>query len=97
MRLIVAFMSGVLVCGLLILGAKSVLPTKADEDTGDNATANFTETLTNLLPDIEAIYRESLTMPFIKAESKIYDEDIAEFYSELLDKTGIRPAANGTE
>ena len=92
MRLIVAFMSGVLVCGLLILGAKSVLPTKADEDPSANTTENITETLTNLIPDFEKIYEEALTLPFIKAESKIYDEDIAEYYSELLDKTGIRPA-----
>ena len=49
-------------------------------------------TLTNLIPDFEKIYEEALITPFIKAESKIYDEDIAEFYSELLDRTGIRPA-----
>ena len=85
-------MSGVLVCGLLILGAKSVLPTHAFDDASDNTTENITQTFLNLLPDIEAIYKESLTQPFIKAESKIYDEDIAEYYADLLDKTGIRPA-----
>lgn len=97
MRLVVAFMSGVLVCGLLILGAKSVLPMRADDDPGANTTENITETLINLIPDFEKIYEESLTLPFIKAESKIYDEDIAEFYSELLDRTGIRPAEGGTD
>jgi hypothetical protein len=39
------------------------------------------------MPDIEKIYRESLTMPFIKAGSKIYDEDIAEFYNDLINNT----------
>jgi hypothetical protein len=88
-RLFVAFMSGVVVCGLLILGARSVLPTRADEAT-DNATENVTMTLVNLLPNIEKIYEESLTLPFTKAASKIYDEDIADFYSDLLDRTGLR-------
>jgi hypothetical protein len=97
LRLVVAFTSSVLVCGLLILGAKSVLPTKADEDSCDNVTGNFMETITNLLPDIETIYRESLTTPFIKTESKIYDEDIAEYNFELLDRTGIHPKAEGTD
>jgi len=97
MRLIVAFMSGVLVCGLLILGAKSVLPTRADVDASANTTENVTDSLVNLIPDIERIYKEALTMPFLKAESKIYDDDIAEFYSELLDRTGIRPTDNATQ
>ena len=91
MRLVVAFMSGVLVCGLLIIGGKSVLvlPTQADE-ASDNATENVTMTLVNLIPNVEEIYEESLTLPFTRAESKIYDPDIAEFYSELLDRTGLR-------
>jgi hypothetical protein len=92
MRLIVSFVSGVVVCGLLALGAKSVLPTQADENTSDNTTDNVTESLTALLPDIERIYKEALITPFIKAEEKIYDEDIAEFYSDLLDRTGLRPS-----
>ena len=69
------------VCGILVLGANVVLPTQADEDPGENTTENITTTLTNLIPNIEEIYRESLTLLFTKAESKIYDEDIAEFYS----------------
>lgn len=89
MRLVVAFISGVVVCGLLVLGAKSVLPTQAN-DAGDNTTENVTMTLVNMIPNIEEIYEESLTLPFTKAADKIYDEDIAEFYSELLDRTGLR-------
>ena len=30
-------------------------------------------------------------MPFSKAESKIYDKDIAEYYRALMDKTGLAP------
>ena len=92
MRLIIPFMAGVLVCGLLILGAKSVLPTRADEDPSANTTENVTQSLVDLIPDIERIYQEALTTPFVQAESKIYDEDIADFYSELMDRTGLRPA-----
>ena len=92
MRMITGFVSGFLICGLLVLGAMTVLPTQADEDPSGNATENITNSLVTLLPDIETIYKESLTTPFIKAEEKIYDEDIAEFYSDLLDRTGLRPA-----
>lgn len=42
------------------------------------------------VPAIEKIYRESLTMPFKKAEAKIWDEDIADFYSDLMDVTGLQ-------
>ena len=67
------------------------MPIRA-EDSGstDNLTGlseNLTQNLIDLIPDIEKIYRESLTAPFVKAKDKIYDEDIAEFYQDLIDKT----------
>ena len=93
MRLIVAFISGVVVCGLLVLGAKAVLPTRADTD-NTTPSDNVTQSLVDLIPDIEKIYRESLIAPFEMAESKIYDEDIAEFYGALLDRTGLRSAVD---
>ena len=93
MRLIVAFISGVVVCGLLVLGAKAVLPTRADTD-NTTPSDNVTQSLVDLIPDIEKIYRESLIAPFEMAESKIYDEDIAEFYGVLLDRTGLRSAVD---
>ena len=95
MRLIVAFISGVVVCGLLVLGAKAVLPTRADTD-NTTPSDNVTQSLVDLIPDIEKIYRESLTRPFIKAKSKIYDEDIAEFYQELLDNSVLYEPGNET-
>jgi len=89
MKMAISFIAGILVCCLILFGVKMVMPVRADVagDTGaasDNATTNG---LLNLLPDMQRIYRESLTMPFIKARSQIYDPDIAEFYQELLDKT----------
>jgi len=90
LRLIVGFISGATVCGLLVLGAMTILPIQASDDTGDNTTENITLSLVNLIPNIEIIYEESLTLPFAKAEAKIYDEDIADFYSDLMDRTGLR-------
>ncbi len=90
LRLIVGFIGGMAVCGMLVIGAQTVLPLWADEDPTANTTENITLSLVNLIPNVEAIYEESLTLPFAKAESKIYDEDIAEFYSELMDRTGLR-------
>ena len=42
-----------------------------------------------LLPDIERIYQEALTLPYQEAGKKIYDEEIAEFYNLLLERTGL--------
>ena len=95
MKMALSFISGVVVCGLLLFGAKTVIPTLAQTDNVTETTDNVTQTFLDLLPDIEAIYRESLVLPFEKAEAKIYDEDIAEFYAELLDRTGLRSPEEG--
>ena len=90
MKMAISFIAGIVVCGLLMFGAKTVLPIRAETDNQSGTTENITQSFLDLLPDIERIYRESLTMPFVEAESKIYDEDIAEFYGKLLDNTGLR-------
>jgi uncharacterized membrane protein YagU involved in acid resistance len=92
LKIIVSFIAGVLVCGLIVFGSNAVLPTRADEDTSDNTSGDIWQNPVDLLPDIESIYKKSLTMPFVKAESKITDEDIAEYYSELMEQTGLLPA-----
>ncbi len=90
MKVAISFVCGAIVCGLMLIGAKAVIPTRAETGDVSDLSENVTESFVDLLPDIEKIYRESLLKPFEKAESKIYDEDIAEFYSELLDSTGLR-------
>ena len=90
MKMAISFIAGIVVCGSLMFGAKTVLPIRAESDNQSGTTENITQSFLDLLPDIEKIYRESLTMPFVEAESKIYDEDIAEFYGKLLDNTGLR-------
>jgi UDP-N-acetylglucosamine pyrophosphorylase len=87
--MVFSFIAGVVVCSLLLYGVKMVLPAKAATDNSGYASENTTNTLTKLLPDIETIYHDALTMPFIKAEKKIYDKDIAEYYRALMDKTGL--------
>ncbi len=94
MKMVISFISGVVVCCLIIFGVKPVLPTQADTTEAVEESDNITSGLVNLLPDIEKIYRDALTMPFIKAESKIYDEDIAAYYRDLMDKTGLTETEN---
>ena len=86
MKMAISFICGVVVCSLIIFGVKTISPTRADT-TGESE--NTTTSLTSLLPDFEKIYHDALTEPFIKAEGKIYDPDIADFYRGLMEKTGL--------
>ena len=87
MKLALSFVSGLVVCGLLLFGVQSAIPTLAQTDTDNVSTDNFS--LVELLPDIEKIYREALITPLYKAEAKIYDDDIADFYHTLLERTAL--------
>ncbi|OGO00239.1 MAG: hypothetical protein A2Y58_04105 [Chloroflexi bacterium RBG_13_51_52] len=89
MKMAISFICGVVICFLILYGVKPVLPAFAETATYEDESENVTQSLTGLLPDIEKIYREALTMPFIQAESQIYDEDIAGFYRSLMEKTGL--------
>jgi hypothetical protein len=88
LKAVIGFFAGVAVCGLLLFGARTVIPALAVSD--DNVTSeNSSLGLAGLLPDFERIYQEALTMPFKKAESKITDPDIAAYYRELMETTGL--------
>jgi ribosome biogenesis GTPase A len=89
MKLAIGFICGAAICFLIMFGIKPILPAYAEEVNPPDDSENVTQTLVGLLPDIEKIYRESLTMPFIQAESEIHDEDIANFYHALMEKTGL--------
>jgi len=67
-------------CGAIAFGLLALQPVGAHED-------GFG--LAELIPDFEKIYQNALTFPFEKAEEKIYNDDILEFYRELLDGCGI--------
>ncbi|OGN98290.1 MAG: hypothetical protein A2Y89_06035 [Chloroflexi bacterium RBG_13_51_18] len=89
MKIAISFICGVVICFMILYGVKPVLPAFAETTEPVDESENVTQSLTGLLPDIEKIYREALTAPFIAAESKIYDEDIAGFYRTLMEKTGL--------
>lgn len=76
-------LSGTLVFGLALLLLVSAMPIEATDIPTDNLS------LEDLLPDIENIYREALTLPYQEAAKHIYDEDIAQFYGLLLQRTGL--------
>lgn len=101
MKMALSFISGIIVCSLILFGVKSVVPVRAETNNSnglsDNLTQSLAQSLADFLPDIEKIYKESLTMPFRKAQSKIYDEDIAEFYQELLENSVLSDSEDGTE
>ncbi|RLC62932.1 MAG: hypothetical protein DRI01_06080 [Chloroflexi bacterium] len=86
MKLIIGFFIGIIAAGALLFGIQSAFPTWAQTDSTE-ATDNFS--LVDLLPDIEQIYEEALTLPFNEAKKKIYDEDIAQFYQLLLERTSL--------
>jgi len=84
MKVVIGFICGIAACGLFFIGTSVVGPALAnDPQEGQDGG------LAALIPDIESIYQQALLMPFEKARAKIYDPDIAEYYSELLDRTGL--------
>ena len=96
-KMVIGFFVGMVVCGLLFFGAGTILSARAGVDGSGEVSDNATGGLAGLLPDVEGIYQQALTLPFKKAASKIYDEDIAEFYRELIDSTGLGGTGEGTE
>ena len=80
MKLAIGMLIGMVFSGL-ILGMISGSVLRAEDD-GELD-------LKTLLPDIGQIYRESLAAPFQQVEAEIEDEDIANFYQRLMQKTGL--------
>ena len=97
MKVSLSFFCGMVICGLLLFGVQSAIPIRAQTEDLSESSDNLSQSLVELLPDIEKIYREALAMPFQKARSKIYDEDIADFYDELLDRSIFSGAEDGTQ
>ena len=89
MKIVISFICGVAVCGMILFGVKPVLPAIAETTDPVDESENVTQSLSDFITDIERIYREALTTPFIEAEKQIYDEDIAAYYRTLMEKTGL--------
>jgi hypothetical protein len=88
MKMIISFIAGIAVCSLIIFSMKAIIPTQVKASSTEESD-NSSLSLAKLIPNIEKIYRDALTQPFIKAESKIYDKDILEYYQGLMAKTGL--------
>jgi hypothetical protein len=84
LQLVVAFLSTVVVCGLLIFGARTIILSYFDEDTGNN-----TLTLTNPITDSEKTYLESVTLPPGETEDEIIEGSIAESSTDHPDEDEI--------
>jgi len=91
-KMLLGFFSGIMVSGLILFGMQWAMPTMADETTSTSDNLSLVE----LLPDIEKIYREALLTPLDEAGKEIYDEDIAEYYRLLLERSGLDRPDDGT-
>ena len=89
MKVAISFICGVVICLMVAIGVKPVLPVTGDEITQNATSSGSSGLLTDLIPDIGKIYRESLTAPFIKVQSEITDPDIAAYYDNLMTRTGL--------
>ena len=94
-RITFGFFVGVALSMLLLWGIQTALPIRAQTDNISLTSDNFS--LVHLLPDIEKIYQEALISPLKQAEAKIYDEDIAEFYHRLLERTILGEQGDGAD
>jgi hypothetical protein len=97
MKMAISFICGVAVCGLIIFGVKPVVPAFAETTDAGAASENATQGIISSISGFEKIYRDALTEPFIKAESKIYDADIAAYYRGLMEKTGLTDPGNSPD
>ena len=96
MKVVLSFIAGIVVCTVLFYTVNLILPVRAMTESVDPTNPSSDNTgLSGLLPNFEKIYTDALQMPFQKAEAKITDPDIAAFYRELMDETGLAPSKTG--
>jgi hypothetical protein len=83
MKTVLSFLAGMMVClVIVVVVSNSVLVARADE-TGSG------QDMTSLLPDTGKIYRTSLGAPYRQVDKEIRDKDIAKFYHQLMQETGL--------
>ncbi len=96
-KIALSFFLGVVFCILLLVGMKAVAPLRASSEDLSSGSDNLSIGLIDLLPDLEKIYREALVTPLLEAKKKIYDEDIAQFYDTLLEKSDLNTVEEKTQ
>jgi hypothetical protein len=83
MKTFFTFLAGMAVCLLIVVVvSNTVLVARADETPTQPDPAS-------LMPDIGKIYRTSLGAPYRQVEKEIHDKDIANFYHQLMEETGL--------
>ncbi len=87
--LMIGLVFGVLATVLIVRGTSTA---RADDVTSQDVTTTGNVTggdLSTLLPDVGKIYRQSLGSPYRQVEKEIYDPDIAAYYHQLMQETGL--------
>ena len=97
MKVALSFFVGVVFCGLLLVGMQTVMPIRAQTGNLSAASDNLSLSLIDLLPDLEKIYREALITPLQEAKKTIYDDDIAQFYQTLLERSALDTVEDETQ
>jgi hypothetical protein len=90
----ISFICGAAICCLVIFGIKPGMPLFAETTDSSAVSENNSQSIISSISNFEKIYQDALTEPFIKAENKIYDADIAAFYHGLMEKTGLTDSNN---
>ena len=86
MKATLFFLAGMVVSLLIIFAIFRIGSPISAEDT---SLENDSPDLESLLPDIKGIYQTCLTEPFKQVETEIRDPDIAKYYHQLMQKTGL--------
>jgi hypothetical protein len=81
--LLIGLAGGVIATVLIVHGTIAVT---AQEPTTPET---VTEDPSGLLPDVGKIYRQCLGSPFRQVEGEIHDPDIANYYHNLMQETGL--------
>jgi hypothetical protein len=81
--LLIGLVGGVIATVLIIHGTVTV---KAQEPTSSETVI---EDPSGMLPDVGKIYRQCLGSPFRQVEGEIHDPDIANYYHNLMQETGL--------
>lgn len=87
MKILLGFFMGMTVGLLLVFAMNNIAPAVSAEDGA--VTSSDGIDLSDLLPDVDKIYREALGSPYRQVESEITDPDIAGYYRTLMERTGL--------
>jgi hypothetical protein len=95
MKMLLGFFIGTTVALLLVLIImRTTSPVSADEDSTPASTPTDTPSidpvgLSGLMPDVEHIYRVALGDPYRQVQKEINDPDIANYFHQYLEDTGL--------